>query len=148
MPTTNKATKKATKKVPPGGGRRKAAAKGKAPAFPEVTSETRIIRGIRLPWQGVEHSGPQTLPDGRVFGEDRPPKGTVVESGEVFIPLSTLEELAEQDVWDSQFGSSFLLGYHEGLALEADGLAAQETRGGYHRTDRLVAFLDHLAEQA
>ena len=115
--------------------------------FPQVVSETRVIRGIRLPWQRVERTGPIPTADGRVMHADHAPKGTVLDSGEVFIPLETLEELAEQGQWDSQFGSAYLLGTHEGLALEAAGLAERETRGGYHRTDALRAFLDAAYDQ-
>lgn len=100
--------------------------------------ETRTIeqKGIVLPWKRVEPYGPRHILD------DRPPKGTVLDSGEVFIPMGTLAELAEQDRMDSQFGSVFLLGMREGLALEQAGLAEQETRGGYHRTDALMAFME------
>lgn len=109
----------------------------------EVTSETRVVHGIRLPWQRIEKTGPMTGHNGVVFYADAPPKGTVLESGEVFVPFEVLEELAEQGEWDSQFGSAFLLGVHEGLALEQVGFAVQETRGGYHRTDALVEFLNN-----
>lgn len=109
--------------------------------FPEVVCETRTIEGIKVPWQRVERSGPLTKADGSVHFEDRAPKGTVLESGEVFIPLSQLEELSEQGQWDSQFGEAFLLGAYEGYALEALGYAEQETRGGYHGTEALAAFL-------
>ena len=112
-------------------------------SYPAIVEETRVVRGIRLPWQRVERDGPRTLPDGTIFGSDRPTKGTVLESGEVFIPLADLQELAEQDQWDSQFGMTFLLGTYEGYALTAAGLAEQETRGGYHRTDALLDFLDN-----
>lgn len=109
--------------------------------YPVVT-RTVEQRGIELPWQRVERYGPYTTAEGKTV--DKPPKGTVLEEGTVFIPLSTLEELSEQDVWDSQFGSAFLLDYHEGLALKAVGLAAEETRGGFHRTEKLLEFLKEV----
>ena len=112
-----------------------------------LTSETRVIHGITLPWKRVELRGPQKLANGITIGEDRPPKGTVIDSGSVFIALDLLYELNEQDVWDSQFGSAFLLGPHEGLALVAAGLAVQETRGGYHRTEKLTKVIKKLEEQ-
>lgn len=103
---------------------------------------TRTIeqKGIVLPWKRVEHHGPQEI-NGRRFFEDRPPKGTVLERGTVFIPETTLYELAEQGTYDSQFGSAFLLGVHEGYALAEAGLAVQETKGGYHGTDKLRRLL-------
>lgn len=105
-----------------------------------IVTKTVEVRGIVLPWKKIERYGPIYSP-WIANPPYRPPKGTVLESGEVFIPLSTLEELAEQDTYDSQFGQVFLLDYHEGLALEEAGLAAGETKGGYHRTDKLLAFL-------
>lgn len=108
--------------------------------YPMIT-RTIEQRGIELPWQRVERYGPYEINDGSGRYTDNPPKGTVLDSGVVFIPLSTLEDLAEQDVYDSQFGRVLLLDYHEGLALEAAGLAAKETKGGYHRTDKLLEFL-------
>lgn len=111
---------------------------------PQIATETRIIYGVRLPWQRVEKYGPNQDPSGA--WSDHPPKGTVLDSGEVFVSLSTLEELAEQDEWDSQFGSAFLLDLHQGLALEAAGLAVSETRGGYHRSESLQQFIDEAYE--
>lgn len=105
------------------------------------TTRTIEQKGIELPWRRLEGYGPQEI-NGRTFFEDRPPKGTVLEGGTVFIPESTLYELAEQDVYDSQFGSPVLLGTHEGLALVAAGLAVEETKGGYHRTDKLLRLLE------
>ena len=91
------------------------------------TTRTIEEKGIELPWE--RRANPW---------EAHPAMGS---SGIVFIPVSTLEELAEQDVWDSQFGSAFLLGYHEGLALEQAGLAVRETKGGYHRSEKLLKLL-------
>jgi hypothetical protein len=98
--------------------------------------ESRMVevKGVTLPW--VRLNGYYDL------YPDRYPEGPVAESGEVFIPLGTLLELSEQGVYDSQFGSAFLLGLHEGLALEAAGLAFRETRGGYHGTPELKALLE------
>lgn len=84
----------------------------------EITTRTIEQRGIELPWQ---HK---------------------LESGTVFIPLSTLEELADRGPWDSQFGRpAFLLDDHEGLALVAAGFAVQETKGGFYSTDELHEWL-------
>lgn len=96
--------------------------------IPIVTKAVEV-RGVILPWERKTRAWIEVPPD------------TVIESGEVFIPLCTLTQLAEQDVYDSQFGTPFLLGLHEGLALEAAGLAVRETRGGYHRTELLLKFL-------
>ncbi len=107
-----------------------------------VTARTIEQRGITLPWE--RWSYPAVFKDGRNLTPERPHPSVLEDSGEVFIPMDTLYELAEQDRWDSQFGSAFLLGAHEGLALEAAGLAERETRGGYHRTDALVALIEGL----
>jgi hypothetical protein len=61
--------------------------------------------------------------------------------GEVFISRQDLETLAEQGVWDSQFGQVLLLGPCEGLALEQAELAVLETKGGYHRSEKLLDLL-------
>lgn len=114
---------------------------------PEWTTRTVVQRGIELPWERIERYGP-TVIRGILRFTDRPPKGTVLESGTVFIPASTLYELAEQDVYDSQFGKVLLLGTHEGYALEQAGLAVEETKGGYHRTDKLLEFLQLTEETA
>lgn len=132
-------TKTATTKTGKTG---KKAAKVAEAAFPAIVEETRVIKGIRLPWERVERYGPQLNRHTNTM-TDHPPKGTVLESGEVFIEMSTLYDLSEQDVWDSQFGSVLTLGYHEGMALEQAGLAVEETRGGFHRTERLMKFLKH-----
>lgn len=112
--------------------------------YPVIT-KTVEVKGIELRWERVERYGPNTMLIATAESQRRPPKGTVLESGTVFIPLSTLEEVAEQDVYDSAFGRVLLLGYYEGLALEAAGLAARETKGGYHRTDKLMEFLEAVA---
>lgn len=61
----------------------------------------------------------------------------------VFVTAVTLEELANQGEFESQFGSALLLGPAEGLALVAAGLAVQETRGGYHGTGLVRTLLDN-----
>ena len=120
--------------------------------FPAVESRTVEEKGISLPWQRRERYGSEMVypkghaREGETIYPERQPTGTVIESGWVFIPMKTLYELSEQELWNSQFGSAFLLGYHEGLALEAAGLADQETKGGYHRTDALLAFLKTVEE--
>lgn len=142
--TTAKTTAKSATKTTTKGGRAATGKKSPKPAkapLPEITTQTRVIEGIVLPWQRVERTGPQRLDNGIIIGEDRPPKGTVVESGEVFIDINTLYDLSEQDRWDSQFGSACLLGPWEGLALVEAGLAEEETRGGFHRTDLLMEFI-------
>jgi hypothetical protein len=108
----------------------------------KVQSRTVEEKGIVLPWVRYEPTGPIRLPNGEMAMTERLPKGSRIEHGEVFIPMSTIYELAEQDIWDSQFGSAFLLDQHEGYALEQAGLAARETRGGFHRTDKLLAWLE------
>lgn len=68
----------------------------------------------------------------------------VVESGTIFITIETLCELAHQATFDSYFGRALYLRRCEGLALEQAGLAVHETRGGYHRTAKLLTFLANL----
>lgn len=108
-----------------------------------LTWSTRTVqeKGLWLPWERVERYGPQRI-NGKTLFEDRPPKGTVLESGTVFVTESTLYEVAEQGTYDSQFGSALLLGPYEGPALVKAGLAVEETRGGYHGTDKLRRLLD------
>lgn len=67
-----------------------------------------------------------------------------VTEGTVFVTESDLEELSNQERWDSSFGSALLLGHLEGIALEQAGLAIKETRGGYFRSDTLQDFLAGL----
>lgn len=109
------------------------------------TTRTIEERGIELPWQRVERYGPILDTNGEAFyaGDNHPPKGTVLESGTVFIPDSVLYGVAEQGDYDSlsPFGTALLLGTHEGYALEQAGLAVQETRGGYHGTEKLRQLL-------
>lgn len=113
----------------------------------EITSRPVEEKGVVLPWERRERYGSEMVyPNGHAReGEqiypERQPTGTVIESGEVFIPMRTLHAIAEQDVWDSQFGGALLLGYHEGMALEKAGLAVQETKGGYHRSEALLELL-------
>lgn len=87
--------------------------------------EVRTIKGIVLPWEWVNPYDAQK--------EKR--------NGEAFIEWSVLDELAEQDVWRSQIFGAFLIEQDQGLALEQAGLAIHENRGGYHRTDELLALL-------
>ena len=116
----------------------------------EIRTRTIEEKGIVLPWERTERYGCDLLyptghaREGEVMYPDRKPTGTVIETGEVFVPLQTLYDLADQDVWDSQFGSAFLLSNQEGLALVGHGLAEQETKGGYHRTQKLLEFLEGL----
>lgn len=92
-----------------------------------VIARTTWVLGIELPWQEIKRYDPE--------------KGTVLREGRVFVEMSTLYAVSEQGVWESQFGNVLLLDYLEGLALEAAGLAEQETRGGYHTTELLTEFL-------
>lgn len=72
-----------------------------------------------------------------------------VELDGVFVPLEVLGELAEQDVWDSQFGRDAFLIRDRTIAhvLEANGLAIKETKGGYHRGPKLQQLLRDLAQE-
>ena len=108
----------------------------------ELKWSSRTIKqdGIILPWQRVEPYGPFTFPDGRVT--DKPPKGTVLESGEVFVPMDVLYEVSQRTSTDAMFGVTPPdVGYHEQMALEQAGLARGETRGGCHGTEKLHTFL-------
>ncbi|MGV8847610.1 hypothetical protein [Tessaracoccus sp.] len=101
------------------------------PKGPILTAtQTRVVDGVVLPWV---HRKPYP-----------PDAGAELGRGEVFIAMSTLDNLAEQDVWDSQFGQPFMLGANEGQALEQAGLAVRETRGGYHRAGGLRGFLERM----
>jgi hypothetical protein len=62
----------------------------------------------------------------------------------VWIPYDTLENLAEQGPYTSQFGVALTLQRDEGRVLEEHDLAARETRGGYHGTDKLKKFLQDV----
>jgi hypothetical protein len=108
----------------------------------EIKVQTRTVeeQGIELPWE--RWSYPAVFKDGKNLTPDRPHPSVLEESGTVFIPMDDLYQLSEQDTWDSQFGSALLFGSHEGLALEQAGLAVRETKGGYHRTDKLLAWLE------
>lgn len=59
----------------------------------------------------------------------------------VFLTIDLLEEVDQQGVWDSQFGRVLLVDSLEGCALVQLGWAVEETRGGYHGTDELKAWL-------
>jgi len=106
-----------------------------------VTSRTVVEKGILLPWE--RWSIPPVFgKEGDNLTPERPDPPVLLDSGTVFITMDMLYELSEQDRWDSQFGRVLLLPPHEALALEAAGLAERETKGGYHRTDKLVAFIE------
>ena len=62
----------------------------------------------------------------------------------VWIPHAFLEELAEQGVYDSQFGSSLGADRDVIRVLEARGLLERETRGGVHRGPALAEWMDGL----
>jgi hypothetical protein len=111
----------------------------------KVTSRTVVEKGVLLPWE--RWSYPAVFKDGKNLTPDRPHPPVLLDSGSVFVPLDTLYELSEQDVFDSQFGSAFLLHGDVGPALEQAGLAAQETRGGYHRTEKLLTLIERLENQ-
>lgn len=103
---------------------------------------TRTVeeKGIVLPWQRIEPYGPFQMADGR--WTDNPPKGTVLESGEVFIPYSSLWDVAERTI-DDYLAERMPpnVNSHEQMALEQAGLADRETRGGCHGTQKLRDFL-------
>ena len=96
----------------------------------KITTRTTVEHGIELPWERVERYGPIYNKHSDTWTDD-PPKGTVLESGTVFVSEATLEELLEAE-HSLGMGDAYLLGYHEGMALEKAGLARQETRGGYY----------------
>lgn len=114
-----------------------------------LTSRTVVQHGIELPWERRERYGPQYMKGAKAW-TDHPPKGTVVESGTVFIELGTLEELMEAD-HSLGMGGAYLMGYHEGMAVELAGLASQETRGGYYTTseqrERLGSLIERLYDE-
>lgn len=102
------------------------------PDFP-ITTRTVEERGVVLPWKRVERYGPPLR---------EKPKGTVLESGEVFVSMSTLYAVNERtsDDYLREIPPPFV-GYHEELALVEAGLADKETRGGIHGTEKLAKFL-------
>lgn len=60
-----------------------------------------------------------------------------------FIPQDDLIRLSEQGRYDSQFGPSFFIGDPTvERALITAGLAERETRGGIHRTQKLMELLE------
>lgn len=65
----------------------------------------------------------------------------------IFVDMETLGRVNDQDIWDSQFGEACLLPPKIGRVLVQAGLAVEETRGGYHRTDKTGELLDALYEQ-
>jgi hypothetical protein len=106
-----------------------------------LTSRTVVIEGIELPWVERERYGPYTTPHGVLI--DKPPKGTVLNQGAVFIPFDLLHEVAERT--SNDYVAGYLspdVDYRQGLALEEAGLAVLETRGGYHGTDKLRKYLE------
>lgn len=123
----------------------------------KMSEQIRTVKGIVLPYRrktdvdwvpatmtDIETEPPQNL---RQSGPGQPVfiKTWKWETGEVFIDEDTLLELSEQGLWDSQFGKVLLLNDpREGAALEEAGLAVQETKGGYHRTDALLKLLQRL----
>lgn len=62
---------------------------------------------------------------------------TGVEVDGVFVDGETIENLADQDRWDSDFGKVLLLDRDVARVLVAGGYAEQETRGGYHRGPKI-----------
>lgn len=111
----------------------------------ELTLITRTIeqKGLVLPWERVERYGPNTMLIATAESKERPSKGTVLESGEVFVPYDVLWEVAERTTDDYIMGLPIpSVGYHEKLALVKAGLAVEETRGGIHGTDKLREFLE------
>lgn len=114
-----------------------------------LATRTVTQYGIELPWERVERYGPQYNKHLETWS-DNPPKGTVLESGTVFIELGVLEELMEAD-HSFGMGGAYLVGYREGMALEVAGLASQETRGGYFTSDeqraKLQPLIDSLYDQ-
>jgi hypothetical protein len=92
-------------------------------------------------WDGTPRLAHRLTPTGGM--ELRVPQDGSRWAGRVaFVPTGDLEELAEQGRWDSQSGQVLLLNDPvAAAALVAHGLAVQETRGGYHGTDRLRELL-------
>jgi hypothetical protein len=113
----------------------------KTETLPETWSVRMVPeRYITLPYQVLERYGPYTTTHGYVH--EAPPKGTVLEEGFVDIKESTLYEVDERSTNDYLLEiTPPFVGYKEGLALEAAGLAVQETRGGYHGTAKLTKLL-------
>jgi hypothetical protein len=59
----------------------------------------------------------------------------------VWFPAGLLEELADQGMWDSQFGSAFIHpDRDQERVLLARGLACKETRGGLHAGPAMKQF--------
>lgn len=105
----------------------------------EWSTRTIEEQGLMLPWQRIERYGPITIEG---YTTDKPPKGTVLEEGTVFVPYDVLWAVAERTSDDAFMGNMPPhVGYHEQLALEQAGLADGETRGGCHGTDKLREFL-------
>lgn len=117
----------------------------KTETLPKTWSVRQIPeRYITLPWQRLELYGPYTVAHSG-YVHEAPPKGTVLEEGFVDITESTLyavdERTANDYLWENP---PPFVGYKEGLALVAAGLAVQETRGGLHGTPELEKLLRRL----
>lgn len=105
----------------------------------QVVRKVRTEVGVVLPYRREHHgpwdfsTTPASLPVERV------------EEGTVFVSWATVQELADQQPFDSEFGGALLLDLYEGLALEQAGFAVQETRGGYHGTKKTKKLNKHLS---
>jgi hypothetical protein len=71
-----------------------------------------------------------------------PQDGVTID--DVWVPYAFLEELQEQGVYDSQFGSSLGADRDVTRVLEARGLLERETRGGVHRGPALAEWMNGL----
>lgn len=123
-----------------------------------LTSRTEIVHGIELPWQRRERydrpERPKLCPIHSAHvhkfpGDDctcRPvEKGTLIEEGTVFVPLSVLAEVCERTSEDAMFGvTPPMVGAHVRRALVQAGLADEETRGGIHGSKRGRKLLKQL----
>lgn len=110
----------------------------------EVITQTTQVQGLRLPWRRIERYGPFTTAAGHHHAA--PPKGTVLESGEVFVPMTCLLAIAERGRDKESAGADPVsIGYHQSLALLQCGLAERDNRGEYLPTALLFDLLDEEA---
>lgn len=98
----------------------------------EIARETRVVEGIRLPYEKKKFAGV-----GRGW--------VTVGTDEVFIDQSDLYAVAEQDQWAGAFGNSLILTPSSAVdALVQHELAVKETRGGVHGTSALKDLIKRL----
>jgi hypothetical protein len=113
----------------------------------EIQINTRMVeeKFITLPWEDRKTTEVRKTDLGNNCTRYDVVAYEVIDSGIVDSPLDLVYRLSEQDVWDSQFGSAFIgLSVKQGWAIEQAGLGVRETRGGHHRTEKLLKSMKEM----